>query len=157
MLISRDSRTLAEELATLRRTAQIGAIGGLVSLACCVFLGSLINLVAVAWCVFVTTDASRRYVAGFGRLVDDLREERRAAAVPQPSFLRAVGISLEGRYILLDDDRTLPIVCMLDAVGRETEHPDECVVAIFERPDGTFGGHDVREFEAADMIIRRVS
>jgi hypothetical protein len=68
--------------------------------------------------------------------------------------LRAVGVSLEGHYFLLDDDTTLPIVCMIDIDGDETANPDSCVIAIFKLPNGRFSGHDVREFDD-DMRIKR--
>jgi len=66
--------------------------------------------------------------------------------------VQAVGVSLEGRYFLLDDNTTLPIVGMLDINGDDTEDPDKCIVAIFQMKNGMFSGHDIREFDESMRI-----
>jgi hypothetical protein len=64
-----------------------------------------------------------------------------------PTPIMAVAVNRHGRYIRLEDDRKLPIVGMLDIHGKDTEDPDACIVALFERPDGLFSGVDLRRFD----------
>ena len=68
---------------------------------------------------------------------------------------QAVGINLEGRYILLEDDTTLPIVGMMDHAGDDTNNPAECVVAIFELRNGMFSGVFIHEFDPEQIIRGR--
>lgn len=68
------------------------------------------------------------------------------------SLPAAVGICLERRFILLEDDTTLKIVSMLDARGDETEDPAKAVVAIYQRPDERFGGVFVGLFDEEQRI-----
>ena len=65
----------------------------------------------------------------------------------------AVGLSLKGRFILLEDDTTWPIEQLLDGEGNETQDVDRCVGIVFQNPNGTFSVHEVREFD--DMRIDR--
>ena len=68
--------------------------------------------------------------------------------------MRAIGLSLKGQYLLLDDDRTLPVVSILDANGAETRDLDAAVGIIFRRPDGNFGVQLVQPFRDEDLIIK---
>lgn len=61
--------------------------------------------------------------------------------------LTAVGISLEGKYILLDDDRTLQIVQMLDLDGNDTNNCLRCAGVVYRLPDGFYGVTDIMRFD----------
>lgn len=65
----------------------------------------------------------------------------------------AVGLSLKGRFLLMEDDTTWPIEQLLDADGQETHDVDRCVGIVFQNPNGTYSVHEVREFE--EMRIDR--
>lgn len=66
--------------------------------------------------------------------------------------LLAVGISLKGRYILMDDDSTVPIVQMLDGKAQETEDPAQCVGVVFQRPNGLYSVVEMKDFDDEHMI-----
>lgn len=65
----------------------------------------------------------------------------------------AVGLSLKGRYILLENDTTLPVVDMLDCVGESTQDPQAAVGIIYQRPEGTFSVEYVATFRDAELMI----
>ena len=69
----------------------------------------------------------------------------------------AIGLSLSGRYILLTDDTTVPIVMMLDRTGEETTDESACVAVIWERKEKTYSIAYVSDFVANDLLIELAS
>lgn len=67
--------------------------------------------------------------------------------------MMAIGLCLTGRYILLADDTTMPIVGMLDSEGEDTDNPALAVVVMFQRKDGLYSGEFVQRFREAELII----
>lgn len=65
----------------------------------------------------------------------------------------AVGISLTGKYILLEDDSTLPIVEMLDSKGERTDDPGSCAGIVYELPNGMFSVERMQVFIDNDLVI----
>lgn len=67
--------------------------------------------------------------------------------------LSATGLSLKGRYVLLDDDTTLPVVEMLDDSGETTHDVTAAVGIIFQLPNGKFSVEYVQTFRNNELMI----
>jgi hypothetical protein len=71
-------------------------------------------------------------------------------------------ISVEGKFFLLTDGTVIPWEAMMDADGNDTEDPTQCVIAVFQIPEGYAGagrwsGHDIREFADDQRISRTLA
>jgi hypothetical protein len=60
--------------------------------------------------------------------------------------LCAVAVNRKGKFFRLDDDTKLPFIEMLDASGKKTLNPDDCIIALYQLPNGMFSGVDLRLF-----------
>lgn len=67
-------------------------------------------------------------------------------------MMQAVAVNRSGKYFRLEDDRVIPFCSMMDINGNDTDDPAECVIALFQIPEGEDGagkysGADLREFD----------
>jgi hypothetical protein len=61
-------------------------------------------------------------------------------------------LNRRGRFFRLEDDNVLKFTVMLDIDCKKTDNPDDCVLAVFQLPNGLFRGVDLRMFnEHEDM------
>lgn len=67
------------------------------------------------------------------------------------SDVHTTGVNRRGKFFRLIDDTKLMFARMLDINMNPTENPDECIVALYQLPDGEFRGVDLRLFHDDEM------
>jgi hypothetical protein len=64
--------------------------------------------------------------------------------------IHTTAINRRGKFFRLIDDNILRFSKMLDINLNPTENPDECILAVYQLPDGEFRGVDLRLFHEAE-------
>lgn len=68
--------------------------------------------------------------------------------------MSCVGICLEGRYVLMEDDSAFPIVDMMDGVdGSSTQDCDAVAGIVIQLPTGFYTVLDLRGIDP-DLLIK---
>jgi hypothetical protein len=65
--------------------------------------------------------------------------------------IHTTAVNRRGKFFRLIDDTILRFTAMLDINCKPTENPDECVLAVYQLPDGEFRGVDLRLFHEDEM------
>lgn len=60
--------------------------------------------------------------------------------------LHTTGVNRRGKFFRLIDDTILVFSKMLDINCNPTENPDDCIIAVYQLPDGEYRGVDLRLF-----------
>lgn len=67
------------------------------------------------------------------------------------SDIHTTGVNRRGKFFRLIDGTRLMFTRMLDIECKPTENPDECILAVYQLPDGEFRGVDLRLFHDDEM------
>jgi hypothetical protein len=62
------------------------------------------------------------------------------------SDINTTTVNRRGKFFRLIDGTILEFTAMLDCNCNPTDNPDECIIAMYEIPDGLFKGVDLRLF-----------
>ena len=65
--------------------------------------------------------------------------------------IHTTAVNRRGKFFRLTDNTILRFSAMLDINHRPTENPDECVLAVYQLPDGELRGVDLRLFHEDEM------
>lgn len=68
------------------------------------------------------------------------------------SDIYTTAVNRRGKFFRLEDNTIINFISMLDINGKLTDNPDDCIVAIFQLPDGFLKGVDLRLFRDDDML-----
>lgn len=65
--------------------------------------------------------------------------------------IHATALNRRGKFFRLEDDNVLKFTAMLDIDCKPTDNPDDCVLAVFQLPNGLLRGVDLRIFGDDDQ------